>query len=47
MEELKKAINEITTQEIVKVVISNKKDKDEKYNKIAILLKENSKKKSN
>jgi len=45
MEELKKAIKEITSQEIVKVVISNKKDKNEKYNKIAILLKENSKKK--
>ena len=45
MEELKKAIKEITTQEIIKVVISNKKDKDEKYNKISILLKENSKKK--
>ena len=34
MEELKKSINEIAEQEIIKVVISNKKDKEEKYNKI-------------
>ena len=45
MEELKKSIKEIVEQDIVKVVISNKKDKEEKYNKIVILLKENSKKK--
>ena len=45
MEELKKAIKEIVEQEIVKIVISNKKDKDEKYNKIVILLKETPKKK--
>ena len=44
MQELKKAIKEITGQEIIKVVISNKKNKDEKYNKIVILLKKNSKK---
>ena len=33
MEELKKSIKEIVEQDIVKVVISNKKDKEEKYNK--------------
>ena len=43
MQELKKAVKEITEQEIIKVVISNKKNKDEKYNKIVILLKKNSK----
>lgn len=42
---IKKSIKEIVEQDIVKVVISNKKDKEEKYNKIVILLKENSKKK--
>ena len=31
MEELKKSIKEIVEQDIVKVVISNKKDKEEKY----------------
>lgn len=44
MEELRKVIKEIVKEDIIKVVISNKKDKDEKYNKIVILLKENSKK---
>ena len=38
MEELKKSIKEIVEQDIVKVVISNKKDKEEKYNKIVIFL---------
>ena len=45
MEELKKSIKEIVEQNILKVVISNKKDKDEEFNKIVISLKENSKKK--
>ena len=34
MEDLKKAIDEITEQEIIKLVISNKKNKDVEYNKI-------------
>ncbi|GAA0085773.1 SAM-dependent methyltransferase [Clostridium sp. CTA-7] len=45
MEELKKAINEITNEEIIKIVISNKMNKEVKYNKISFLLKENSKSK--
>ena len=40
MEELKKSINEITNDNIVKVVISNKLNKDVEYNKINIQLKE-------
>lgn len=40
MEELKKAIEEITREEIIKVVISNKFNKEVKYNKINIVLKE-------
>ena len=40
MEELKKNINEITNDNIVKVVISNKLNKDVEYNKINIQLKE-------
>ena len=36
MEELKKSIKEIVEQNILKVVISNKKDKDEEFNKIVI-----------
>ena len=44
MEELKKVINEITNQEIIKIVISNKMNKDVEYNKITLVLKENSKK---
>ena len=43
MEELKKAINEIINEEIVKVVISNKYNKENKYNKISYLLKINNK----
>ena len=44
MEDLKKAIDEITEQEIIKLVISNKKNKDVEYNKINFTLKENNKK---
>lgn len=40
MEELIKSIDEITKDEVIKVVISNKKNKDIEYNKINILLKE-------
>ncbi|MEG0297261.1 MAG: SAM-dependent methyltransferase [Clostridium sp.] len=45
MEDLKKVINEIVEQEIIKVVISNKMNKDVQYNKISFQLKENNKKK--
>lgn len=41
MDELKKAINEIIQEEIIKVVISNKENKDVKYNKITFTAKEN------
>ena len=34
MEELKKSIKEIVEQDIVKVVISNKKDKEKKQKKV-------------
>lgn len=40
MEELKNKINEITSDKLLKVVISNKLNKDVKYNKINIELKE-------
>lgn len=40
MEELIKSIDEITKDEVIKVVISNKKNKDIEYHKINILLKE-------
>ena len=43
MEELKKSIDEIFKDEILKIVISNKVNKAVKYNKIAINLKENNK----
>ncbi|MDK2563760.1 SAM-dependent methyltransferase [Romboutsia sedimentorum] len=43
MEELIKAIDEITQQEIIKLVISNKKSKDVEYNKINATLKESNK----
>ena len=36
MEELKKIINDIFSEEIIKLVISNKSNKDVKYNKINI-----------
>lgn len=41
MDDLKKAIGEIIEEEIIKIVISNKINKDFKYNKIAFILKEN------
>ncbi|GAA0865539.1 SAM-dependent methyltransferase [Paraclostridium tenue] len=44
MEELKKSINEITNDNIVKVVISNKLNKEVEYNKVNIYLKEKNKK---
>ena len=40
MEELKKAIHEIVCQDIIKLVISNKINKDIEYNKITFVLKE-------
>lgn len=44
MDELRKAVNEIMEEEIIKIVISNKMNKDVKYNKITFILKENSEK---
>ncbi|MBW9147229.1 SAM-dependent methyltransferase [Clostridium sp. CM028] len=40
MEELRSAINEILKQDILKLVISNKMNKDVQYNKITFVLKE-------
>lgn len=40
MEELKNKIKEIANDKILKIVISNKLNKDVKYNKINIELKE-------
>ena len=40
MEELKKAIDEMLQQDIIKLVVSNKANKDVKYNKITFILKE-------
>lgn len=45
MEELKKAIKEITNEEIIKIVISNKVNKNYEYNKINFTFKENDDKK--
>lgn len=45
MEKLKRTLEEVFKSEIIKIVISNKFKKDEKYNKIAINLKENNKNK--
>ena len=45
MEELKRTLEEVFKSEIIKIVRSNKVKKDEKYNKIAINLKENNKNK--
>lgn len=44
MEELKKAVNEIVEEEIIKIVISNKMNKEVEYNKITFSLKENNEK---
>ena len=41
MEELKNAVSEIAKEKIIKAVISNKMNKEVKYNKIVFLLKEN------
>ena len=40
MEDLNRAIGEITKEDIIKVVISNKMNKDVKYKKIVFALKE-------
>ena len=40
MEELRSAVSEIVSEKIVKAVISNKISKENKYNKIVVLLKE-------
>ena len=40
MEELRSAVSEIASEKIVKAVISNKISKENKYNKIVVLLKE-------
>ena len=45
MEEFKKVIDEILQEEIIKLVVSNKMNKDVKYNKITFILKENEKNK--
>lgn len=44
MEELKKAIDEIIEEDIIKLVISNKMNKEVPYNKIIFVLKEEAKK---
>ncbi|MCE5219710.1 MAG: SAM-dependent methyltransferase [Clostridium sp.] len=44
MEDIKKAIEEIIQDEIIKLVISNKINKDVEYNKITFVLKENNNK---
>ena len=41
MEELQNAIDEIVKQDIFKLVVSNKMNKDVEYNKITFVLKEN------
>ena len=40
MEDLKKSIKEISNEEIIRIVISNKMNKENEYNKINISLKE-------
>ena len=44
MEEIIKVINEVCEDDILKIVISNKKNKELKYNKVVFLLKENRRK---
>ncbi|MCT8977704.1 SAM-dependent methyltransferase [Clostridium sp. CX1] len=44
MDDFKKAIKEIIEEEIIKIVISNKMNKDVQYNKITFILKENNEK---
>ena len=44
MEELRSAISEITNERVLKLVVSNKCNKELKYNKINFFLKENNKK---
>jgi len=44
MEDFKKAINEIIKEDIIKLVISNKINKNAEYNKITFIFKENSNK---
>ncbi len=44
MDDLIKAINKITEEEIIKLVISNKLNKDTEYKKIVFQLKEKKKK---
>lgn len=44
MEEIIKVINEVCEDDILKIVISNKKSKELKYNKVVFLLKENRRK---
>ncbi|OOM14372.1 class I SAM-dependent methyltransferase [Clostridium saccharobutylicum] len=45
MEDLRKAIDEIIKEDIIKLVISNKINKDNEYNKITFIYKENNNKK--
>lgn len=45
MEDLKKAIDEIVKDNVIKLVISNKANKDVEYNKITFVFKENNNKK--
>lgn len=44
MEDLKKAISEIIKEDIIKIVVSNKMNKEVQYNKITFILKESNKK---
>lgn len=45
MEDLRKVIDEIIKEDIIKLVISNKINKDNEYNKIIFIYKENNNKK--